>query len=59
MSSIILILFTLQLNHPVAGTLDFEISSFDVSDNSCLKLIVHATLSETDTTTKMKSLLDE
>ncbi|SMD07472.1 helix-turn-helix transcriptional regulator [Sporomusa malonica] len=48
-----------QLNHPVAGRLDFEVSNFDVSDNSCLKLIVHVPLSGTDTATKMKSLLDE
>lgn len=48
-----------QLNHPVAGILDFEISNFDVSDNSGLKLIVHVPLSETDTATKMKSLLYE
>lgn len=48
-----------QLNHPVAGILDFEVSNFDVSDNSGLKLIVHVPLSETDTATKMKSLLDE
>jgi len=48
-----------QLNHPVAGILDFEISNFDVSDNSGLKLIVHVPLSETDTAAKLKSLLDE
>ncbi|WP_092335578.1 helix-turn-helix transcriptional regulator [Desulfosporosinus hippei] len=48
-----------QLNHPVAGILDFEVSNFDVSDNSGLKLIVHVPLSETDTATKMKLLLDE
>ncbi|MDD4600814.1 hypothetical protein SDC9_11399 [bioreactor metagenome] len=48
-----------QLNHPVAGILNFEISNFDVSDNSGLKLIVHVPLQETDTATKIKSLLDE
>lgn len=48
-----------QLNHPIAGILDFEVSNFDVSDNSGLKLIVHTPLTETDTATKMKSLLDE
>ncbi|KZL89138.1 helix-turn-helix transcriptional regulator [Clostridium magnum] len=48
-----------KLNHPVAGILDFEISNFDVSDNSGLKLIVHAPLPETDTAAKMKLLLDE
>ncbi|TGE34985.1 XRE family transcriptional regulator [Desulfosporosinus fructosivorans] len=48
-----------QLNHPIAGILDFEVSNFDVSDNSGLKLIVHTPLSGTDTATKMKLLLDE
>ncbi|SNS91475.1 PAS domain-containing protein [Anaerovirgula multivorans] len=48
-----------QLNHPIAGILDFEVSNFDVSDNSGLKLIVHTPLSGTDTATKMKFLLDE
>ncbi|MGE5628394.1 MAG: helix-turn-helix transcriptional regulator [Solirubrobacterales bacterium] len=48
-----------QLNHPVAGILDFEVSKFDVSSNSSLKLIIHTPLSGTDTLTKMKLLLDE
>lgn len=48
-----------QLNHPTAGILDFEVSNFDVSDNSGLKMIVHTPLSGTDTATKMKLLLDE
>lgn len=48
-----------QMKHPVAGVLDFEISNFDVSDNSGLKMIVHVPLSETDTATKMKTLLHE
>lgn len=48
-----------QLNHPIAGTLDFEVSNFDVSDNSGLKMIVHTPLSGTDTAAKMKLLLDE
>jgi len=48
-----------QLTHPVVGTLDFESSSFDVSDNSYLKMIVHTPLPGTDTAIKMKSLLDE
>ena len=39
--------------------LDFEGSKFDVSDNSGLILIVHTPLSGTDTSTKMKSLLEE
>lgn len=48
-----------QLNHPVVGILDFESSSFDVSGNSYLKMIVHTPLPGTDTAIKMKSLLDE
>lgn len=48
-----------QLNHPVAGELNFEVSNFDVSDNSGLKLIVHTPLSGTETEAKMKSLLDK
>lgn len=48
-----------QLNHPIAGILDFEVSNFDVSDNSGLKLVVHTPLSGTDTATKMKLLLAE
>lgn len=48
-----------QLNHPAAGLLDYEVSNFDVSDNSGLKMIVHTPLSGTDTAAKMKLLLDE
>ena len=48
-----------QLNHPIAGLLDFEVSNFDVSDNSGLKLIVHTPVSGTNTATKMKLLLDK
>ncbi len=47
-----------QLNHPLAGILDFEVCNFDVSDNSGLKLIIHTPLSGTDTAGKMKSLID-
>lgn len=47
-----------QFNHPIAGLLDFEVSNFDVSDNSGLKMIVHTPLTETDTAAKMKILLD-
>lgn len=46
-----------QLNHPVAGLLDFEVSNFDVSDNSGLKLIVHTPLA--DTAEKMKLLIEQ
>lgn len=48
-----------QLNHPVAGVLDFEVSNFDVSDHSGLKLIVHTPLSGTDTAAKMEALLQK
>lgn len=48
-----------QLKHPDAGTLDFEVSNFDVSDNSGLKLIVHTPLPGTDTAEKMKLLLEK
>ena len=48
-----------QLNHPYAGLLDFEVSKFDVSDNSGLTLIVHTPLQGTETAVKMKSLLEE
>lgn len=48
-----------QLNHPVAGQLDFESSSFDVPDHSGFKLFVHVPLSETDTAAKMTLLLDD
>lgn len=47
-----------QLNHPTAGILDFEVSNFDVSDHSGLKLIVHVPLPGTDTAERMKFLLD-
>lgn len=46
-----------QLNHPIAGKLDFEISNFAVSDNSGLKLIVHVPVAQTATAAKLKSLL--
>jgi transcriptional regulator with XRE-family HTH domain len=47
-----------QLNHPRVGILDFEVSNFDVSDNSGLKLIVHTPITGRDTAEKMKLLLD-
>lgn len=46
-----------QLNHPIVGVLDFEVSKYDVSDHYGLKLIIHTPLSGTDTAAKMKSLL--
>lgn len=48
-----------HLNHPKAGTLNFESSSFDVPDHSGFKLFVHVPSPNTDTATKMKSLLNE
>ena len=46
-----------KLNHSIAGILDFEVSYFDVSDNSGLRLIVHTPLPGTYTASKMESLL--
>lgn len=47
-----------QLNHPAAGTLDFESSSFDVPDHSGYKMFVHVPLIGTDTSNKMELLLN-
>ncbi|MCC8123378.1 MAG: helix-turn-helix transcriptional regulator [Oscillospiraceae bacterium] len=47
-----------QLNHPTAGIMDFEISNFDVSDNSGLKMIIHTPKDKTDSAAKMKTLLE-
>jgi hypothetical protein len=33
-----------EITHPVVGSLSFEFSSFDVSDNTHLKLILHTPL---------------
>ncbi len=46
-----------RFNHPKAGILDFESSSFDVHDNS-FKMFVHVPVSDTDTAEKMKALVD-
>lgn len=46
-----------QFNHPVAGTLDFESSCFDVPANSGFRLFIHVPLSGTDTSSKMRRLL--
>jgi hypothetical protein len=47
-----------QLSHPEVGTLEFEVSNFDISDNSGLKMIVHIPLPGTDTNEKMKLLME-
>jgi transcriptional regulator with XRE-family HTH domain len=46
-----------KIRHPIAETLVFEFSSFDIGDNSGLRLIVNTPCPETDTAVKMKSLL--
>ena len=48
-----------KLKHPIVGTMVFEFSSFDVSDNSSLKLIVNTPFSGTDTDMKVKLLLEK
>lgn len=46
-----------QLNHPIAGRLDFESSSFDIPDHSGYRLFVHVPRQGTDTASKMILLL--
>lgn len=48
-----------KLKHPIVGELVFEFCSFDVSDNSNLKLIVNTPFLETNTNIKVKMLLDK
>ena len=48
-----------KLKHTIVGELVFEFCSFDVSDNSNLKLIVNTPFSETNTNIKVKMLLDK
>jgi len=48
-----------KLKHPIAGELFFEFISFDVSDNSNLKLIVNTPFKESDTHIKVKLLIDK
>ncbi len=47
-----------KLMHPVVGEIIFEFNSFGLSDNDGLKLMVNTPLKDTDTTSKMKILLD-
>lgn len=47
------------LNHPIAGSMKFEFSSFEVSNNSGLKLIVNTPLAKTDTDKKVNFLLGQ
>ncbi len=44
--------------HPIGGILYFEVSNFDVSDNSGLKLIVH-TSADNDTSVSMRLLMNK
>jgi transcriptional regulator with XRE-family HTH domain len=48
-----------QFNHPKAGILDFESSSFDVPDHSGLKLFVHVPIPGTPTAVRIQSLFEE
>ncbi len=47
-----------EMNHPAAGKLNFESSSFDVSGHMTLKLFVYVPLPESDTADKMERLLN-
>lgn len=44
-------------NHPIAGNLTFEHTSFFVADNMNLKLFINAPAPDTDTEIKMKKLI--
>lgn len=46
-----------ELTHPIVGKLVFEFSSFDVSDNPNLKMLIHTPVLETGTIDKMKRLI--
>jgi PAS domain-containing protein len=48
-----------KLNHSQAGTLLFEFSSFEVSDNSGLKLIINTPVANTNTNAKIHSLVKQ
>lgn len=48
-----------KINHPNVGELIFDFSSFDVSDNWGLKLIVNTPTLKTDTDKKVKLLIDK
>ena len=45
------------LRHPIVDILTFEFSSFDLTDNSRLQLIVNTPCANTDTAIKMRTLL--
>jgi hypothetical protein len=45
-----------KITHPIVGSMVFEFSSFDVSDNKNLKLILHNPLAGTDTKQKVMLL---
>lgn len=48
-----------HLNHAVAGELFFEFSSFEVSDNSGLTLIINTPVANTDTAAKLQFLMEK
>lgn len=47
-----------EFRHPKAGVLNFESSSFDVPDNSGLRLFVHVPSPGTETVGRMRSLIE-
>jgi hypothetical protein len=47
-----------SLNHPVAGKLDFEHTTFLLSENVNLKMYINTPLTGTATEQKVKQLLD-
>jgi transcriptional regulator with XRE-family HTH domain len=47
-----------QLNHPIVGSLDFEVCNFEVLNSAALKMIVHTPLSTTNTADKMRLLIE-
>lgn len=46
-----------ELQHPLAGLLQFSFNSFDVSDHSGLTLIINTPLAASDTATKLQPFL--
>ena len=48
-----------DIYHSIAGKLDFNVSTFDVSDNSGLKMIVYSPGPGTDTAEKIETLMGQ